>query len=134
MNTCFVVEFYEERTCIAPLARGMVLEDVDDAAHIADRLKLFFDHLIRSSHPQFHDAGLMCVRFVHWQLTELKKNGIGPECRNVFFIRQLGPLVDYPVAEIYANSFRPEVRFKRTEVTAQWELLDAAEVLGQANI
>ena len=111
----------------------MVLEDIDDSAHVAEKLRLFFDHL-RLSHPQFHDAGLMSARFVHWKLNQFDKDGIGPEHRSVFVIRDLAAWVDYPVAEVYASSVRPEVRFKRTEATTQRELLDAAEVLQQANI
>jgi hypothetical protein len=133
VNTCFVVEFYEERTSIAPIARVMVLEDADDAASVADRLKLFFNHL-KSSHPQFHDAGLMCVRFIEWQTSRFQSDGIGPEGRRVFLLAELAADPDYVVAEVYANNYRPEVRFKRTETITQWELLDAAEVLQQANI
>ena len=37
------------------------------------------------------------------------------------------------IAEVYASSLMPEVRFMRTEAMTQCELLDAAEVLQQAN-
>lgn len=133
MNTCFVVEFYERRTNSAPVARVMVMEDVDDVANVADILKLFFDHL-RSNDPQFHDAGLMGARFVHWQVSRFESAGIGPERRGLFLIRELAATADCVVAEVYANNFRPEVRFKRTEEITQHELLVAAEVLQQANI
>lgn len=133
MNNFFFVEFYEKLTNRSPVGRVMVLEDVDDAASVADILQLFFDQL-RSCNPQFHDAGLMCARFLHWQMSRFEDIGIGSENRRVFLIRELGADPDYVVAEVYANSNKPEVRFKRTEEITQWELLDAAEVLQQVNI
>lgn len=133
MNTSFVVEFYEDRASDAPVGRVMVLEgDGEDAARVAEILKQFFDHL-RMNKPQFHDAGLLCARFVHWQICEFEKVGIGPEDRPLIMLRKLVEPVDYVVAEVYATG-RPEVRFRRTEETTAFDLYDAAAVLQQANI
>lgn len=132
MNSSFVVEFYEKPTHPVPVGRVLVTEDADDAGRVAEVLRDFFDHL-KKNRPQFHDAGLMCARFIYWQLARFEHAGDPPESRKLFLIRDSRSF-DGVVAEVYANSYRPEVRFKRTEMTTALELLIAAEVLQQANI
>jgi hypothetical protein len=133
VSSHFIVEFYDKPTDRSPVGRVLIMEDADDAGSVAELLRDFFDHL-RSNRPQFHDAGLMCARFIYWQMAWFDQAGSPPESRKVVLIKDSTGFLDCVVAEVYANSYRPEVRFKRTEETTEHELLIAAEVLQQANI
>jgi hypothetical protein len=129
----FIVEFYDKPTDPQPVGRVLVLEEAEDTGRVAEILKAFFNQL-RSRNPQFHDAGLMCSRFIHWQITQHERAGTPVESRKVVLVSKSTVLPNAVVAEVYANSYRPEVRFARTQETTEHELLIAAEVLQQANI